>query len=302
MKTFIKERGLAFFLIAVVLLWVKTYVAYILNFNLGIDNTIQKILLFVNPLSSSLFFLGFGLLFKKKLQQTAIIVIHFLLSFLLFANIVYYRFFNDFITIPVMMQAKTNGGQLGDSAFSLMRWTDAFYFLDTVILIILALKMRKPAEKPAKKSFRIVLASAVLMFLINLAVAESDRPELLTRSFDRNYLVKYLGTYNFTIYDAVQNVKSNSQRALADSSDVTDVENYMKANYDVPNNVYFGKAEGKNVIYVSLESLQSFIIDYKINGKEVTPFLNSWRTIIKHSTLITFSTKRDKVKHLMRNL
>ncbi len=45
MKTFIKERGLAFFLIAVVLLWVKTYVAYILNFNLGIDNTIQKILL-----------------------------------------------------------------------------------------------------------------------------------------------------------------------------------------------------------------------------------------------------------------
>ena len=41
-----------------------------------------------------------------------------------------------------MMQAKTNGGQLGDSAFSLMRWTDAFYFLDTVILIILALKMK----------------------------------------------------------------------------------------------------------------------------------------------------------------
>ena len=68
----------------------------------------------------------------------------------------------------------------------------------------------------------------MLVFLINLAVAESDRPELLTRSFDRNYLVKYLGTYNFTIYDAVQNVKSNSQRALADSSDVTDVENYMK--------------------------------------------------------------------------
>ncbi|MCY8639440.1 lipoteichoic acid synthase, partial [Bacillus sp. S17B2] len=209
MKTFIKERGLAFFLIAVVLLWIKTYVGYVLNFNLGIDNTIQKILLFVNPLSSSLFFLGFGLLFKKKLQQTAIIVIHFLMSFLLYANIVYYRFFNDFITIPVIMQAKTNGGQLGDSAFSLMRPTDAFYFIDTIILIILAIKVNKPVETSSKKSFRIVLASSILVFLINLAVAESDRPELLTRSFDRNYLVKYLGTYNFTIYDAVQNIKSN---------------------------------------------------------------------------------------------
>lgn len=69
MKTFIKERGLAFFLIAVVLLWIKTYVGYVLNFNLGIDNTIQKILLFVNPLSSSLFFLGFGLLFKKNYSR-----------------------------------------------------------------------------------------------------------------------------------------------------------------------------------------------------------------------------------------
>ncbi|MGV2516739.1 UNVERIFIED_CONTAM: glycerol phosphate lipoteichoic acid synthase, partial [Bacillus subtilis] len=116
----------------------------------------------------------------------------FFIVFLLYANIVYYRFFNDFITIPVMMQAKTNGGQLGDSAFSLMSWTDAFYFLVPVILIILALRMKKPAEKPSKTSFRIVLASAVLVFLINLAVAESDRPELLTRSFDRNYLVKYL--------------------------------------------------------------------------------------------------------------
>src|SRR5690606_37758569 len=38
---------------------------------------------------------------------------------------------------------------------------------------------------------------------------------------------------------------------------------------------YFGKAKGMNVIYVSLESLQSFIIDYKLDGQEVTPFLNS---------------------------
>lgn len=92
----------------------------------------------------------------------------------------YYRFFNDFITIPVIMQAKTNGGQLGDSAFSLMRPTDAFYFIDTIILIILAIKVNKPAETSSKKSFRIIFASSILVFLINLAVAESDRPELLT--------------------------------------------------------------------------------------------------------------------------
>ncbi|MDV2686874.1 glycerol phosphate lipoteichoic acid synthase, partial [Alkalihalophilus lindianensis] len=112
--------------------------------------------------------------------------------------------------------------------------------------------------------------------LINLGLAEKDRPQLLTRSFDRNYLVKYLGAYNFTIYDVIQNIKSSSQRALADSSDITDVENYRKANYAEPNPQYFGKAKGMNVIYVSLESLQTFIIDYKMpDGQEVMPFLHS---------------------------
>lgn len=80
--------------------------------------------------------------------------------------------------------------------------------------------------------------------------------------------------YNFMIYDVVQNVKLNSQCVFVDLSDVMDVENYMKVNYDVLNNVYFGKVEGKNVIYVLLEFLQFFIIDYKINGKEVMLFLN----------------------------
>lgn len=66
--------------------------------------------------------------------------------FLLYANIVYYRFFNDFITLPTVMQAGTNGGQLGDSAFSLMRWTDMFYFLDTIILIVLAVRMKRQQQ------------------------------------------------------------------------------------------------------------------------------------------------------------
>ena len=30
-----------------------------------------------------------------------------------------------------------------------------------------------------------------------------------------------------------------------------------------------------NVIYIHLESFQNFIINYKLNGEEVTPFLNS---------------------------
>src|SRR5699024_4450880 len=80
---------------------------------------------------------------------------------------------------------------------------------------------------------------------------------------------------NFTVYDAVQSVKSSTQRVLADSSDMEAVEEYTKNKYAEPNPDYFGKAEGKNIIKIHLESFQSFLIDYELHGEEVTPFLNS---------------------------
>ena len=127
------QNHLVFFVIAVVLLWMKTDIVYKLDFKIGVDNNLQNFLLIVNPLSSALFFLGIALL-SKKYFKLVLIVIQFFLSFLLYANIVYYRFFKDFITIPVLLQAKFNAGGLGDSAAGLMSLTDIFYFTDTIHL------------------------------------------------------------------------------------------------------------------------------------------------------------------------
>ncbi|MBD1382540.1 LTA synthase family protein [Metabacillus arenae] len=265
----------SFFFLVVLLFWLKTYATYLIEFNLGLQNFMQHFLLFFNPLSSALLFFGLALFWKGGARKIAFVLINLVLSFVLYANVVYYRFFDDFITIPVIMQAKVNSG-IGGSAFELLTPFDSLYFLDTmIILTLIVLKKVKPQEKLRFRAVSGVLGSAVLVFLINLGLAEIDRPELLTRSFDRNYLVKYLGTYNFTIYDTIQNSKISTQRALADSSEITEVENYVKANNPEPNPEYFGKAKGMNVVYVSMESLQSFVIDYKVNGKEVTPFLNS---------------------------
>lgn len=270
------KGNLPYFFIIVVLFWLKTYAAYQIEFNLGIDNKMQAFLLFINPLSSALIFFGLALFFKGRVQSTVFIIMNFSLSFVLYANVVYYRFFNDFITVPVVMQTKTNVGQLGASTLSLMSPWDIFYFTDTIVLILfVAKKWYSSRNAVSRKPAKWVIAVGVLTFLVNLGLAELDRPQLLSRTFDRNYLVKYLGVYNFTGYDVAQNAMSARQRAMADSNDITEVENYIKANYTEPNPEYFGKAKGKNVIYVSMESLQTFMIDYQLNGQEVTPFLNS---------------------------
>ena len=105
----------------------KTYIAQLTQFDLGIENTIQEFLLFFNPLGSSLLFLSLAFLFKGKRKYTSLIVINSLLTLLLYANILYYRFFNDFITFPVISQMQ-NIGSVGSSMGSLYNHM-IFYYL-----------------------------------------------------------------------------------------------------------------------------------------------------------------------------
>lgn len=275
MKRILSSK-MGFFSVAVVLLWLKSYLIYSFEFNLGVDNGMQQFLLFINPLSSALLFLGLALFAKGKRAGRWIIAIEILMGALLYANVVFYRFNNDFITLPTLTQT-SNFGSLGGSIASLVQWHDLFYLIDIVVLIALFVWSKPnwaPSRMPKRKPL-LILAAGVIAFTVNLGLAEADRPQLLKRTFDRNYLVKYLGAYNFTIYDAIQNLKSSTQRVLADSSDLTEVENYTKNKYAEPDAELFGIGEGKNVIKIHLESFQSFLIDYKLHGEEVTPFINS---------------------------
>jgi lipoteichoic acid synthase len=194
----------------------------------------------------------------------------------LYANTLYYRFFNDFLTLPTLMQTQ-NFGDVSGSVSSLVKPHDLLFFLDIVVLIGLLSFRVINMQLVDKRKLRVstVLTFALLISGINLGLAEADRPQLLTRGFDRNYIVKYLGMYNYTIYDAVQSTKASAQRVMADSDEMTEVMNYTESNYAKPNPAYFGAGKGMNVIYLHLESIQTFLIDYKLHGEEVTPFLNS---------------------------
>ncbi|WLV25065.1 LTA synthase family protein [Aciduricibacillus chroicocephali] len=275
MKKMLSSK-MGFFAVAVVLLWLKSYFIYLFEFNLDIKNGMQQFLLFFNPLSSALIFLGLAFFAKGKRAGIWIIVIEAFMGFLLYANVVFYRFNSDFITLPTLTQT-SNFGSLGGSIADLLQWHDLLYVLDLVILITLFVRTHK-AWSPDRVQFRkplLLLTTGAIAFTVNLSLAEIDRPQLLKRTFDRNYIVKYLGAYNFAIYDGIQNLKTSTQRVLADSSDITEVENYTKNKYAEPTAEYFGKAKGKNIIKIHLESFQTFLIDYKLHGEEVTPFLNS---------------------------
>ena len=276
MKRINSSRTL-FFTIAVIMLWIKSYIIYLHEFNLDIQNSMQHFLLFINPISSILVFFSIALFAKRKRVGYYLIAIYSFMSIFLYANIVFYRFNSDFITIPVLTQT-SNFGSLGGSIVSLITWTDIFYFVDVILLVVLFSVTKKSWKSLKKVSIRqplLMILVGVIIFTVNLGLAEADRPQLLKRTFDRNYIVKYIGAYNFALYDAIQNVKSSTERVLADSNDITIVKNYTDNKYVAPNEELFGIGEGKNIIKIHLESFHSFLIDFELHGEEVTPFLNS---------------------------
>ncbi|PLT34713.1 LTA synthase family protein [Bacillus sp. V5-8f] len=274
MKRTTASPGISFMALAVSFLWIKTYIAYKVNFNIDIENWRQELILFINPLSFLLLIFNVSLFLKEKWKNVYVLLMSSFLTTVLFANIIFYRFFNDFLTIPVLFQT-SNMSDLGSSVTELVNPADFLYFVDLLLLVVI--KYIKPAFLASPEytgNKKVFLLATSGLFCFNFGLAEAERPELFTRTFDREILVKNIGTYNYHLYDMVLQSKSSAQRAVADGSKLAEIENYVRANREVPNEELYGIAKGKNLIMVSMESTQSFVINENVNGKEITPFLN----------------------------
>ncbi|SFC25502.1 lipoteichoic acid synthase [Alkalibacterium subtropicum] len=284
-KQLTNKRNLLFGLVSVIF-WIKTYLAYWIEFDLGVTGVIQHFLLFINPLAITLILFSISLYFKKS--RTSCFVLFGLLmgaTLLLYSNVLYYREFSDFLTTNILVGSNNVSSGLIASTFAMMRPWDLIYWFDIALFIGIYFRRRevfaKYYRKPAKKrDIFAVTALGLSLFAGNLALAEIDRPQLLTRTFDRNYIVKYLGLNFFAGYDLFQTAQNSQIRASADETQLNDIIDFSRENYREPDEEYFGAAEGRNVIVISLESVQQFLIDYELEDEhgvkhEVMPFVNS---------------------------
>ncbi|MHC2833382.1 LTA synthase family protein [Bacillus sp. F9_6S_D1_P_5] len=276
-KINLQMQNISFVLIIALAVWLKTYLITRFSFDLKIESSTQELILFISPLATSLAFVGLALFATGEKRNYIALCINFLLTIVLVGNVMFYDFYSDFVTLPVLGQT-SNFGQLGGSILEILNYKIILAFVDIIFFFILLKKKALVFQTgrvthPARLLYFLL---TIGVFFANLHLAEKERPELLTRSFDRVMLVKNLGLYTHQVYDLTLQVKAGSQKALADSSKLQETENYVKANQSEQNPNMFGAAKGKNVIVVTLESLQTFLIGASVNGQEVTPFLNEF--------------------------
>ncbi len=280
------NKRYGYFILFLFLFWLKTYTAYWIEFSLGVSSIYQHLILLINPIATGVILLSIALFFKSPaLRKWMMFTLLLLMTVLLYANILYYRECADFLTANILLNSNNVSSAVFSSTFEMMRFWDLLYWVDIMLFGYLFFYKKEAPLSGGKKEYKrwtkvSVTFVGVLLLAGNLILAEIDRPELLTRTFDRNYIVKYLGLNFYSGYDAFKTTQSSQLRVSADESDLSKVFNFSSENHAEPNPEYFGVAEDRNVIMIGLESVQQFVIDYELedeNGQshEVMPFLSS---------------------------
>src|SRR5699024_5267226 len=122
------------YIIASMLLGIKIYVIYRFMFDIKLDNIIQEVILFVNPIVSTFLIFSLSVWLKKDSRQMKYILYTALIGTLIvYFNLLFYRSFTDFLTLPQLFQT-SNAGQLGSSILSLLNVYDVLFFLDVVVI------------------------------------------------------------------------------------------------------------------------------------------------------------------------
>lgn len=185
--------------------------------------------------------------------------VYFVLSFILFADITYFSFFNRYLSLQMLGAAEVIG-DIGESIKAVMKPVNFMMFLDVILMGILLGTKKIPYKKkqqslPRAKRFFPGAAAILVLILIVTNITDS---RLLTSLSNQEF-------YSFRLKDtasAVFGARADAEVALSFP--------YEKQK-DGP---LFGIAEGRNVIVIQIESLQNFVIGREYNGQEITPYLN----------------------------
>lgn len=271
-----RRVNIPLYVLASILFGLKTYIVYRFAFSIELDNIMQEIILFINPFVSAFLFFAISVWFSKQSRQMKFIRYSAVIgSIIIYFNVVFYRSFTDFITIPQLFQT-SNAADLGTSILTLIEWYDVAFFIDAIIIWVISKRFTDRVSVDYEKSGKVFALSMSLVLLTgNFFLAEMERPQLFTRAFDREYLVKNIGLFNYHVYDIAVHSKVKTQRVFADGNELPEIQQYIhdevRGNERSP---LFGVAEDKNIIFISAESLQTFVINNEVNGETITPFLN----------------------------
>lgn len=268
-----------FIILIGMLIFVKSMLFY--------QNTIVKIEpIEIRTIFATFTFVAVLMCFLCVLPNRARIIIamvsNLIFSILLLGDDLYYTYSNNILSI-----AQISNLQYGEEIIStlpmLLNPSHILYLLDFVLIIILLLTKVVTIEKKAKSTSKQKIAKIIVGFvgiIIFITISVKYVEEGKERSYNKYLQIRESTILGYHIYDIENTFNIKKQAAFKKKEDMLQEYNELKEeyqeNYGQMQYDFLGMAENKNVIMLQLESVQEFVVNKEIDGKEITPNLNKF--------------------------
>lgn len=252
------------------------------------SGSIRNITLVASVIGTVLILVCWTNLISRAVRLTVLYLIDCVVTFVIIADMLFYRYFNDVLSMPLLTQASVVTS-VKSSILNLLHISDMIFLLDLLIIPVVFFIGKKAAQNGnrgyGKRILRFVFALAIGLTLSSYGILNLSKaqPEILDSFYDRVYIVQNIGLLSFHSVDAFKFIKSKDKEALPVSEDKKkEILEFLKEKKDKKQSVpaLFGTGKDKNLIVIQVEALQGFVINRSVNGQEITPNLNK---LIKNS-------------------
>lgn len=250
---------------------------YSFNFSLGLDSAKP----FINYYYAFiLVILSFSLLFKGKGRVIYLFIIDIIATALILLDLGYFR---GFLTMPsaLLLTQTANLDNMGGTISSMFSSTDFLLIIDFIILGLFVFFTRKSYSRVKRRapiSFLLIFISSIVFlayvpFNLHILKNEDVKNGYIFSNYDPTNTARYFSPIGYHIFD-IYNVYKDSMPYELTEEDTTKINEFFEQKENLPDNEYAGMLEGKNLLVIQVESLESFIIDKEVNGQKITPVLN----------------------------
>ncbi len=237
---------------------------------------------FLSDFMVSLLIGAFGYLFKPKYQFTYFFIWIIFATFLAIGNTIYYQFYQSFLSVNLISTASMLGA-VDDSLYDKLHMTQFLYIIFPIIFFGIHKFLSKKnyyfevekTEKGKRNFIYSVATSGVIICSLLFTLNATDTSRLV-KQWNREWLVQKFGLYTYTANDLIQSIQPHLNTLFGYDEAARKFRNFYscKAEEKISSNKYTNAFKDKNVIFIHAESIQNFLVNLKINGKEVTPNLN----------------------------
>ncbi|QHQ59874.1 sulfatase-like hydrolase/transferase [Anaerocolumna sedimenticola] len=205
---------------------------------------------------------------KLKRKKGLFLIVYSLLSLLMFADSMYYNYYNQTVSIKQLWQA-ANVAAVPDSFVATLIPASFLLYLDIPFVYYFFKKhIQEDQGKNGwsfKKEIKYIVAGLCAIFAL-LVINPLD-----SVAIDKVNSVEFFTNHVNDVFNAItENIVTDEVPA----EDVLDaVEDVAVQN---PGNQLHGIGQGKNLVVIQVEALQNFVINAEYNGQVLTPNLNAF--------------------------